>query len=59
MTLYPELDGGYTLVLADLSRCMSQGDTLSEAVETIQEAKLAWIEAAWECGDEIPLPTRL
>jgi predicted RNase H-like HicB family nuclease len=57
ITLYPEPDSGYTVMLADLPGCISQGDTLEEAVNNIQEAKVAWIETAWEYGDEIPLPT--
>lgn len=56
ITLYPEPDGGYTVMLADLPGCMSQGDTLEEAVANIKEAQIAWIETAWECGDEIPVP---
>lgn len=58
ITLYPELDGGYTVMIADLPGCISQGDTLEEAVASIQDAKVAWIETAWECGDEISLPTQ-
>jgi antitoxin HicB len=57
ITLYPEPDGGYTVMLSDLPGCMSQGDTLEEAIANIQEAKSAWIETAWDCGDDIPLPT--
>jgi predicted RNase H-like HicB family nuclease len=57
ITLYPEADGGYTAMLTDLPGCISQGDTLAEAVANIQEAKMAWLETAWECDDEIPLPT--
>jgi antitoxin HicB len=57
ITLYPEPDGGYTVMLADLPGCMSQGDTLEEAVTNIHEAKAAWMETAWDCGDMIPLPT--
>lgn len=57
ITLYPEPDGSYTVMLADLPGCISQGDTLEEAVANIQEAKVAWIETAWECRDTIPLPT--
>jgi len=45
------------LAIADLPGCLSQGDTLEEAVANIQDAKTAWIETAWECGDEIPLPS--
>jgi antitoxin HicB len=57
ITLYPESEGGYTVIIADLPGCMSQGDTLEEAVMNIEEARVAWIETAWECGDEIPLPS--
>lgn len=56
ITLYPEPDGGYTVMIIDLVGCLSQGDTLEEAVANIQEAKHAWLETAWECSDEIPLP---
>ncbi|NJN75938.1 MAG: type II toxin-antitoxin system HicB family antitoxin [Synechococcaceae cyanobacterium RL_1_2] len=56
ITLYPEANGGYTVMIIDLVGCLSQGDTLEEAVANIQEAKHAWLETAWECGDEIPLP---
>ena len=57
ITLYPEKDGGYTVIIVDLPGCMSQGDDLVEAMADIQEAKTAWIETAWDCDDEIPLPT--
>ena len=56
ITLYPEPDGGYTVMLADLPGCLSQGDTLEEAVANIKEAQIAWIETALQCGDEIPVP---
>jgi antitoxin HicB len=58
ITLYPEPDGGYTLMMTDLVGCISQGDTLEEAMANIQEAKIAWMETAWECGDEISLPSQ-
>ena len=35
---------------------MSVGGTLSEAMDNIQEARELWVETAYECGDEIPLP---
>lgn len=57
ITLYPEPDGGYSVAILDLPGCLSQGDTLEEAMNNITEAKTAWIETAWDCGDEIPLPT--
>jgi antitoxin HicB len=57
ITLYPESDGDHTVMLADLPGCMSQGDTLEEAMTNIEEARVAWIETAWECSDAIPLPS--
>jgi antitoxin HicB len=56
ISFYPE-SKGYTAVIKDLPGCMSVGETLSEAMENIQEARELWIETAYECGDEIPLPT--
>lgn len=53
---YPESEG-YTAIIKDLPGCMSVGETLSEAMENIQEARELWIETADECGHEIPLPT--
>ena len=32
------MDGGYTVMLTDLPRCLSQGETLEEAVANIHEA---------------------
>ena len=55
INFYPESEG-YTAIIKDLPGCMSQGETLSEAMENIQEARELWIETAYECGDEIPLP---
>jgi antitoxin HicB len=57
MTFYPEPDGGYTVIIKDLPGCISQGDTLEEAFQNIQDAKQAWIETAFEYEDEIPLPS--
>ena len=57
ITLYPEPDGGYTVMIKDLPGCISQGDTLEEAMQNIQEAKEAWLETALDCNDEIPMPS--
>lgn len=57
ITFYPEPEGGYTVMIKDLPGCISQGDTLEEAVQNIQEAKEVWLETALECNDEIPLPS--
>lgn len=57
ITLYPESDGGYTVLIKDLPGCISQGDSLEDAMQNIREAKAAWLETAFEYGDEIPLPS--
>lgn len=57
ITLYPEPDGGYTVMIKDLPGCISQGDTSEEAIQNIQAAKEAWLETALDCNDEIPLPS--
>lgn len=57
ITLIPEAEGGYTALIADLPGCMTQGETLQEAIDNLKEAQQVWIETALEFGDQIPLPT--
>jgi antitoxin HicB len=57
ITLYPEPEGGYTVMIKDLPGCISVGETLEEAVENIKDAKESWLETAWEFKDHIPLPS--
>lgn len=57
ITFYPEEEGGYTVIIQDLPSCMSEGDTLEEAMENILSAKKVWLETAWEYQDEIPFPS--
>jgi antitoxin HicB len=57
ITLYPEPGGGYTVMIKDLPGCISEGETLEEAVENIKDAKESWLETAWEFQDNIPLPS--
>lgn len=59
ITFYPENEGGYTVIIQDLSGCISEGETLEEAMKNILSAKQAWLETAWKYGDEIPLPSNL
>ncbi|MBR8827744.1 MAG: type II toxin-antitoxin system HicB family antitoxin [Gomphosphaeria aponina SAG 52.96 = DSM 107014] len=59
ITFYPETEGGYTVIIQDLPGCISEGDTLEEAMKNILDAKKAWLETAWEYGDEIPFPSIL
>ncbi|MEZ2240332.1 type II toxin-antitoxin system HicB family antitoxin [Microcoleus sp.] len=55
ISFYPESEG-YTAIIKDLPGCMSVGETWLEAMENIEEARELWIETAYECGHEIPLP---
>jgi antitoxin HicB len=57
ITFYPEDEGGYTVIIQDLPGCISEGDNLAEAMENILDAKKAWLETAYEYGDEIPFPS--
>ena len=54
--LLPEEGGGYLIEFPDLPGCMSDGETLQEAIENGQDALQCWIEAAAEDGQEIPEP---
>ena len=60
MSIYPEEDGGYTVMIPDLPGCMSQCESLEEAIENINEARELWIETVY-CSSkkQIPLPSKL
>jgi antitoxin HicB len=58
ITLYPDLgEGGYVAEIKDLPGCLTQGETLEETIDNIDEAKELWIETVYESGKEIPLPS--
>ena len=57
ITFYPDPDGGYVAEIKDLNGCITQGETIEEAVTNINEARELWIETAYEYGDAIPLPS--
>jgi len=50
-------DGGYVIVYPDLPGCITQADTLDEIPEMADEARRLWIEAEYEDGHDIPLPS--
>jgi predicted RNase H-like HicB family nuclease len=56
VTVIPEKEGGYTVLIPDLPGCISVGKTVEEALKMIEDARRLWLEAAYEYGDEIPLP---
>ena len=59
MSIYPEEEGGYTVMIPDLDGCMTQGDSLEEAIANIDEARELWIETVYYSRKKgIPLPSR-
>jgi predicted RNase H-like HicB family nuclease len=53
-----EEGGGFLATAPDLPGCMSDGATPEEAVANIQDAIIAWIEAARDLGHAVPKPPR-
>jgi antitoxin HicB len=49
--------GGYLVEFPDLPGCMSDGETIEEAVANGQDAKASWIAAMTEARRPIPPPT--
>lgn len=56
--LSEEDGGGFLATVPDLPGCMSDGETPEEALVNVQDAILAWIEAATDMGQPIPEPSR-
>jgi len=55
----PVEEGGcFLATVPDLPGCMSDGATPEEAVSNIQDAIMAWIEAARDLGHAVPKPSR-
>jgi len=53
---YSDEDEGYVADIPDLPGCSAFGATPEEALEQVQQAKAAWLEAAREVGKPIPTP---
>ena len=53
---FSEEDGGYIADIPDLDACSAFGETPEQALEGVEKAKKAWIEAAHESGKPIPSP---
>jgi antitoxin HicB len=56
VTLHPAPEGGYAVEIEDLPGCISQGETVEEAMKMIEEARRLWLESAYEDGLDIPVP---
>ncbi|WP_251316099.1 type II toxin-antitoxin system HicB family antitoxin [Flintibacter muris] len=55
--MHPEDEGGYSVWLHDVSGCISQGETLPEAVENIKDALGLYYEDAAEGKSTLPAPS--
>ena len=51
-----EEGGGYLIEFPDLPGCISDGETIDEAIANGKDAMCCWIETAKHHGDEIPQP---
>jgi antitoxin HicB len=49
-------DGTWFARMPELRGCMTEADTLEEAMEMVRDAQRAWIEACLEDGTPIPEP---
>jgi len=55
--LTAEEGGGYLIEFPDLPGCMSDGETIEEAIANGAEAKRDWIAAMRQAGRPVPPPT--
>jgi len=53
---YSDEDGGYIADIPDLKACSAFGATPEEALNEVEVAKAAWLEAARQSGKPIPQP---
>src|SRR3990167_546414 len=51
--------GGYLIEFPDLPGCMSDGETMEEAIENGHDAVISWMHAAKEIKRPIPKPGEL
>jgi antitoxin HicB len=54
--LTPDEGGGYLVEFPDLPGCMSDGETVGDAIANAREAQDAWIAAMREAGRKVPAP---
>jgi antitoxin HicB len=53
-----EEGGSYLIAFPDLPGCLSDGETIEEAIASGADALRSWIETAREFGDPVPPPSR-
>lgn len=59
IVLIPEPEeGGYSVVVPSLPGCVTQGETIEEAIAMAQDAIAGWITVAEKHGEPIPEETQ-
>ena len=56
VTITADESGGFVAEIEILPGCFTQGDTIEETYENMEEARRLWIESAYEDNLDIPLP---
>jgi antitoxin HicB len=51
--------GGYLIEFPDLPGCMSDGESVEDAIKNGRDAFICWMDAAKEAGRNIPKPGEL
>ena len=54
----PNENGGYTVTFPDLPGCVTEGDTLDEALQMAAEAMALHLYGLERDGDQIPAPSK-
>jgi antitoxin HicB len=55
----PEAEGGgFVALVPDLPGCMSDGATEEEALASVKDAVVSWIDEAKQLGRPVPPPSR-
>jgi antitoxin HicB len=52
-------DAGWVARIIELPGCITQGDTIGDLAEMIEDAMRAWIQSAMADGDPVPEPRSL
>lgn len=53
------IDGGYVAQCPELRGCVTSGETISEALEMLEDAKREWLSACLDDSIPIPEPQKL
>lgn len=58
IVLLPEPEeGGYSVIVPALPGCVTQGETVEEAIEMAKDAITGWLATAEDFGEPIPIET--